>query len=155
MKRSALWVAVISALGFAFFAQTVAAKSLKAAVGFPKGNAVNQAVEAFADYVEENSDLRMRVFSMSLLSLKESGPGLRDGIADVAFILTAYFPAEYAETIPFRTTPIPGLKALSDAGLAARGELSVFGSESCACDSNVESWASSAPIRASYSRLRA
>lgn len=98
MKRSARWIAALAALAFAFSTQDIAAKSLKAAVGFPKGNAVTQAVEAFADYVEENSDLRMRVFTMSLLSLKESGPGLRDGIADVAFILTAYFPAEYAET---------------------------------------------------------
>lgn len=98
MQRSALWMATIVFLGLALSTQGAAAKSLKAAVGLPKGNAVNQAVEAFADYVEEHSDLRVKVYSMSLLSLKETAPGLRDGIADIGFILTAYFPAEYAET---------------------------------------------------------
>ncbi len=98
MMRLVRWLAVFAAMCVAFSVQTAEAKRLKAAVGFPKGNAVNQAVEGFADYVEEHSDLRVRVFSMSLLSLKETAPGLRDGIADIGFVLTAYFPAEYAET---------------------------------------------------------
>ena len=59
------------------------------------------------------------------------------------------------ENIPFRTMPIPGLKALSDAGSAAGAGLALSGAVSFAIVSMVESWASSAAIRASYSRLRA
>lgn len=73
------------------------AKTLKAAVGLATSSAQYYAFEKFADYVEANSDLKVKVFSMSLLNLKETPPGVRDGIADMGFVLPPYYPAEYAE----------------------------------------------------------
>lgn len=74
-----------------------AAKRLKAAVGLATSSAQYFAFERFAEYVAENSDVKIKVFSMSLLNLKETPPGIRDGIADMGFVLPPYYPAEYAE----------------------------------------------------------
>jgi TRAP-type C4-dicarboxylate transport system substrate-binding protein len=74
------------------------AKTLKSAVGMPTGSAQIFATKKFAEYVEANTDLKIKVFSMSLLNLKETPPGVRDGIADMGFVLPPYYPAEYAES---------------------------------------------------------
>ncbi len=73
------------------------ARTLKDAVGFAPGSAQHYAHARLAEYMAENSDLKIKVFSMSLLNLKETPPGVRDGIADMGFILPPYFPAEYSE----------------------------------------------------------
>ena len=53
-------------------------------------------LEDYAKAIEEytNGDVTMRVFPLSLLSFAEVNAGVRDGIADAAANLTAYFPAE-------------------------------------------------------------
>lgn len=38
-------------------------------------------------------------FAMSLLSLPETSPGVRDGLADVGFVLPPYYPAEYSTNL--------------------------------------------------------
>lgn len=76
----------------------VSAKTLKSAVGMPTGSAQIFAHKRFAEYVAEHTDLEIKVFSMSLLNLKETPPGVRDGVADMGFVLPPYYPAEYAET---------------------------------------------------------
>lgn len=73
------------------------ADTLKVAVGFPTGSAAVYALENFAKNVEATSDLKVKVFSLSLLNLKETPPGIRDGIADMGFVLPPYYPAEFAE----------------------------------------------------------
>ncbi|MDF1720288.1 MAG: C4-dicarboxylate TRAP transporter substrate-binding protein [Minwuia sp.] len=70
---------------------------MKLAVGFPTGSAAVYALEKFARNVEATSDLKVKVFSMSLLNLKETPPGIRDGIADMGYVLPPYYPAEFAE----------------------------------------------------------
>jgi TRAP-type C4-dicarboxylate transport system substrate-binding protein len=103
MKSQRLLGAVlgVAALGLAAstFSATgaLAAKRLKSAVGLATSSAQYYAHERFAKYVEENSDVKIKVFSMSLLNLKETPPGVRDGIADMGFVLPPYYPAEYAE----------------------------------------------------------
>lgn len=51
----------------------------------------------YAESVSELSDgdLKVRVFPMSLLNFAETSGGLRDGMADIGFVLTSYFPAEF------------------------------------------------------------
>jgi TRAP-type transport system periplasmic protein len=99
--RSMLSTAVAAvALGLSLSALSISdakAKTLKAAVGLATSSAQYYAFENFAKYVEERSDLKIKVFSMSLLNLKETPPGVRDGIADMGFVLPPYYPAEYAE----------------------------------------------------------
>ncbi len=74
-----------------------AAETLKVAVGFPQGSAAVYAIERFARNVEATSDLKVKVFPLSLLNLKETPPGIRDGIADMGYVLPPYYPAEFAE----------------------------------------------------------
>ena len=96
--RKLLMVSAVSVLIGGLTAGPVMAKTLKAAVGLgPKSQQV-WAYKAFADYIQANSDLKIKVFSMSLLNLKETPPGIRDGVADIGFVLPPYFPAEYAES---------------------------------------------------------
>lgn len=90
---------------------SVSAETLNAAVGVGQKNMITQTMESFAIYVGENSDIDIKVFSMSLLNLKETPPGIRDGVADLGFVLSAYFPAEYSET-----NLVAGLGMLTTAG---------------------------------------
>ncbi|WP_163851895.1 C4-dicarboxylate TRAP transporter substrate-binding protein [Pseudooceanicola aestuarii] len=77
----------------------VQAQTLNAAVGMGPKSSSYIAYEGFADYIAQNSDLKIKVFSMSLLSMKETAPGIRDGLADLGFVVPVYYPAEYAETV--------------------------------------------------------
>lgn len=90
---------IFAAAGAAMLASAGAAQAetLKVAVGFPTGSAAVYALENFAKNVEATSDLKIKVFSLSLLNLKETPPGIRDGIADMGFVLPPYYPAEFAE----------------------------------------------------------
>lgn len=94
LKASTLSLALLVGLGGA----SAKAESLNAAVGLGPKNNTMIAYQAFADYVAENSDIDIKVFSMSLLSLKETAPGIRDGLADLGFVITLYYPAEYSES---------------------------------------------------------
>lgn len=94
LKVSTVSLALLGGFG----AAAATAKSLNAAVGLGPKNNTMIAYQAFADYVAENSDVDIKVFSMSLLSLKETAPGIRDGLADLGFVITLYYPAEYSES---------------------------------------------------------
>lgn len=73
------------------------AADLSFAGGWPPNSAPTAKIEEYAKAVEEysNGEVSVRVFPLSLLSFGEINAGLRDGIADVAGNLLAYFPAEY------------------------------------------------------------
>lgn len=73
------------------------AAELSFAGGWPPNSAPTAKIEDYAKAVEEYSggEVTVRVFPLSLLSFGEINAGLRDGIADVAGNLLAYFPAEY------------------------------------------------------------
>ena len=94
--RSLLMASAVIFAGSGTFSAN--AKSLNAAVGLGPKNMITKTMESFAKYVGKNSDIKIKVFSMSLLNLKETPKGIRNGVADLGFVLTAYFPAEYAET---------------------------------------------------------
>lgn len=81
-----------------FNATTANSETLNAAVGLGPKNNTMIAYQAFADYVGQHTDINIKVFSMSLLSLKETAPGIRDGLADLGFVITLYYPAEYSES---------------------------------------------------------
>lgn len=81
----------------AAFAGSAVAQDLRFASGWPPNSAPTGMVERFADRVEELSggDVTMQVYALSLLNFAEINAGVRDGIADLAVNITAYFPAEY------------------------------------------------------------
>lgn len=78
-------------------APAVHADQLSFAGGWPPGAAPNTVLENYGKAIGENSggDLTMRLFPLSLLNFKEANAGLRDGLADMAVILTPYFPADF------------------------------------------------------------
>ena len=88
------------AAGVAFAALTMPASSatLNYSLGLGPGSAVDVAANAYAEKVEEMSggDLSIRVFPLSLVSLPEMGPGIRDGLTDMGYMAAAYFPSEFA-----------------------------------------------------------
>ena len=103
------WVPL--ALAASLASSAAVAEPLKAAVGLPPKNSTVVSYEAFADYVAERSDLEIKVYSLSLLSMKETSPGIRDGLADLGFVLPVYYPAEFAES-----NLVANLSMLSTAG---------------------------------------
>jgi len=73
-----------------------AQQTLRYSVGFPTG-AAPEAARIYAESVKKHSDnsLNVRVFELSLLNLAEMSGGLKQGITDIGYVLTPYFPAEF------------------------------------------------------------
>ena len=90
IKKAAVAAAVLGITANTAMAPDASAKTLKAAVGLATSSAQYFAYQKFADYVKANSDLKIKVYSMSLLNLKETPPGVRDGVADMGFVLPPY-----------------------------------------------------------------
>lgn len=97
MKRTFKHV-FTAALAAAALASTAEAQSLRYASGFPPGGAVNAGLKDFVAHVGANSEMSIEFFELSLLNLKETPSGIRDGVADMGYVLMPYFPAEFAET---------------------------------------------------------
>ena len=76
---------------------TAQAETLRHAVGLPETSYNYDAAVAFGEAIEATTDLEVKVFALSLLSLSEIPGGVRDGLADTGFTLFPYFPAEYSE----------------------------------------------------------
>ncbi|MFL1482488.1 C4-dicarboxylate TRAP transporter substrate-binding protein [Marinobacter sp. LN3S78] len=92
-----LAVLSVSLLTMALVAGQAQARTLSYASVYPAGSEADKAVNAWADKLEEYSDgdLTAKIYAMSLLSASEVSGGVRDGLADAGYLLTAYFPAEY------------------------------------------------------------
>jgi TRAP-type C4-dicarboxylate transport system substrate-binding protein len=97
MKLTRLLAAAAIGFGLMTGATMAQDKTLKISVGFPPGGPSVTTLQAYADYIEANSDLKTKVYALELLNLKEIPPGLRDGVTDVGYVLTPYYPAEYSE----------------------------------------------------------
>ena len=81
-------------------AATAEARTLRYATGFPPGSVAAQAAMDYAEALPGYSDdtLSMKVYALSLLDASETSDGVRDGIADVGYLLTVYFPSMYPHT---------------------------------------------------------
>lgn len=92
--RTALTASLVAG---SLVAATASAQTLRYATGFPPGSIAADVAQDYAGKVKEYSDgeLDMRVYALSLLNAAETSPGVRDGIADVGYLLNAYYPAEY------------------------------------------------------------
>lgn len=112
-----------------------AKQTLRYAVGFPTG-AAPESARIYADAVKEYSDgsLNLRVFDLSLLNLAEMSGGVKQGIADIGYVLTPYFPAEFPHLN--MATELSMLLALDDdpsgkGGLAFGGAMAEFVFQNC------------------------
>lgn len=93
LKASAASLGLIASLA----ATSATAETLNYAIGFAPGGAATDGVKEFNEMLSAEGDLKLKVFELSLLNLKETPPGVRDGLADAGYVLTAYYPAEFSE----------------------------------------------------------
>lgn len=73
------------------------ARDLRYAMGFPPGSDSDKAGQEYAAAVKKftNGQLNVKVYPLSLLNFAETSAGLRDGMADIGYLLAPYFPSEY------------------------------------------------------------
>ena len=125
-------IAITAALAAASFT-SVQAQELRYASGFPPGGPVNEGLKDFVTYVGENSDMTMKLFELSLLDLKETPSGIRDGVADLGYVLMPYHPAEFAEAnlaADFSMLSTTGEKG-ADPAIAMAGALTEYAMLQC------------------------
>lgn len=122
-------------------AAPASAERLDYAFGFQMNSAVGQAAAAYEQEVAERSGgaLTIRLFPATLLSLMETGPGLRDGMADVGYVLAPWYPAEYPHytllhelTMSMNLRDLTGKETLAYAGAVL--EYAMFNCPECLAD---------------------
>ncbi len=130
MKRFTTLLVSAALAGVTALTSTAQAESLRFAVGFPSASANVDAAKAYAKAVADYSggDLEIKIYELSLLNLAEMSGGLKQGIADVGYLLTPYFPAEYPNIN--MAAELSMLLALNDPtgneGLAYAGAMSEY-----------------------------
>lgn len=77
---------------------SAAAQDLNWASGWPAGGFIPNAVDKAAAAISDQTEYKVKHFPLSLLSFNETMAGVRDGVADIGYVLMPYFPAEFAET---------------------------------------------------------
>ncbi|MFL1405160.1 C4-dicarboxylate TRAP transporter substrate-binding protein [Marinobacter sp. M1N3S26] len=102
MSKPSLFCTLSASLlmGGAALATTAHAETLSYALGYPPGSDSAKAAQNYADRVEEFSggSLTVKVYPLSLLNFAETSAGVRDGMADIGYLLSPYFPSEYPHT---------------------------------------------------------
>lgn len=83
--------------GAASLGTAASAKQLSYAMGMPPGSISAKIGQDYANAVKDytNGDLTVKVYPLSLLNFAETSAGVRDGMADIGYLLAPYFPAEY------------------------------------------------------------
>src|SRR5690554_2826638 len=104
---------------------------LRYASGYPQGSITSHAINAFSDHLDEVSDgdLGVRIFELSLLNLRETPSGIRDGMADMGVVLTPYFPGDFPHTNMVAEVSMAielTERGSSQAGLVYTGAMSEF-----------------------------
>ena len=86
----------LSAIFFGIAGASVAvAQSLNFATVYPPGSTADQLTKIYAEKVSNytNGEITIKTYPLSLLSAGEASDGVRDGIADISYIITAYTPS--------------------------------------------------------------
>ena len=89
--------AVVLAAGL-IAAGNAAALELKASHYLPPKHPIVISYQAFAKALEKesNGDVKVRIFGGgSLLGAKATVDGVRDGVADIGFVVNTYYPAQF------------------------------------------------------------
>ncbi|QJX02207.1 C4-dicarboxylate TRAP transporter substrate-binding protein [Alcanivorax sp. IO_7] len=105
-------------------------ETLRFASGYPNSVA-EDAVKKYIDVLEEQTDdeLTAKLYSLTLLNLKETSAGVRDGMADAGIVLFPYFAAEYPRINMLAETSMllnSGEEDPDKAGLIFTGAFSEF-----------------------------
>ncbi len=98
IKGRAARIPAGAALAVALLGATSAqAADLRIALGLPEVYAAYEPLVAFAETLGSTAGLEGKVYPMSLLTLAETAGGVRDGLADVGFVVFPYHPVEFSE----------------------------------------------------------
>lgn len=87
-----------AALGLA--AVTVApaaARDLRIALGIADIYPAYKPLVSFSETIARDANLPSRVYALSLLNFAETAGGVRDGLADIGFVVFPYHPSEFSE----------------------------------------------------------
>ncbi len=97
MKRELKLTLAATAAAAFIVGSATAKEQLNYAYGYPITSNVGKAFENYSAAVEErsNGEVILTGFPMTLLSSPEANAGVRDGLADAAFVLPPYHPSEY------------------------------------------------------------
>ena len=92
-------IGTVAALALGLGGAAAWAETVRIVVGVPDGSAAHYGIEAFSADLEERTggDLDVRVFPPSLLDLRQTFGGIRDGIVDGGYMVLNFFPAELPE----------------------------------------------------------
>lgn len=123
-------------LGGLMVASGAYASTISHATGYPPNSIGANSAATYAKALEEISggELSAKVYAGSLLSFKETSPGIRDGMADSGFVLLSYYPSEFPVTnLVGELSMLTELVevAPSHAGLAYVGAMSEFIMNDC------------------------
>lgn len=92
----------------------VSAQDFRISMSQTDANPFTKAYVAYVDYLNHNWDLEAKIFGAALVGAAEAPAALRDGIVSMAFVVTPYLPAEFAET-----NLVANLSMLATTGAAA------------------------------------
>lgn len=86
--------------GMALSGGAVQAERLNFSIGFPSANPAVDTARTYADIIEKgtNGEFTVRVYALELLSLAEMSGGIREGLTDIGYVLSPYFPSEFPNT---------------------------------------------------------
>ncbi len=127
IKKNIFAQLTLAALASASFMVAASPKELSYAIGYPSGSDSHTAAMNFADAVAEYSgdELSIKVYPLSLLNFAETSDGVRDGIADIGYMLAPYFPSSYPHYNFLAENSM--LLTLLDSELRARGGMAYNG----------------------------
>ena len=99
MRLTNTFLASATGLALAIGAGAAWAQTARIVVGVPDGSAAHYGIEAFSADLEERTggEMDVRVFPPSLLDLRQTFGGIRDGIVDGGYMVLNFFPAELPE----------------------------------------------------------
>ena len=98
MKIRTWLLAATAAVGLTAAAAPMAqARDMRIALGDTDVYPAYQPLVRFAETIGAEADLPSKVYALSLLNYAETAGGLRDGLADIGFVVFPYFPSEFSE----------------------------------------------------------
>ncbi len=95
MKTVSKISAALAATTMMTFGMSASAAELTYSIGYAPGSSPAVAAENMAKYSAEHGGPNIQVFPMSLLNIRETPPGIRDGVVDMGFNAHGIFQAEY------------------------------------------------------------
>ena len=88
----------VPVLALSTMPMTAAAEQLTWASGWPPGSPIAESLERATEMVASETNMTAKHFPLSLLNFNEMVGGVRDGIVDIGYVFTPYFPAELSDT---------------------------------------------------------